>query len=151
MPQLRFGPLAAADLPALAALDADAPDPWSAAQIAAELQRAGGHAFTAFLDGAPVGFACFSLDGDTAFLETVAVAAACRGRGVGGALLGHAFAALRPLGARRCLLEVRCSNAAARALYRRLGFAVLARRPGLYSAPREDGETMALALDADPR
>ena len=66
-------------------------------------------------------------------------------------LLGHAFAALRPLGARRCLLEVRCSNAAARALYRRLGFAVLARRPGLYSAPREDGETMALALDADPR
>ena len=76
----------------------------------------------------------------------MAVARALRGGGIGGALLRHAFAALRRQGAARCLLEVRCSNAAARALYRKLGFETLALRRGLFSSPREDGETMELAF-----
>ena len=42
-------------------------------------------------------------------------------------------------GATRATLEVRASNAAALALYRRLGFVIAARRPGYYSKPDEDG------------
>ena len=143
---LRFAPVAPRDVPALAALHADAPDPWTAAQLRAELEKPECRAFAAFADGAPAGFACLSLLGATAELQTVAVARALRGGGIGGALLRHAFAALRRQGAARCLLEVRCSNAAARALYRKLGFETLALRRGLFSSPREDGETMELAL-----
>lgn len=147
---LRFAPAAPQHVPALAALHADAPDPWAAAQLQAELDKPECRAFVVFQDGAPAGFACFCLLGGTAELETMAVARALRGQGLGAALLRRALADLRRQGAARCLLEVRCSNAPAKALYRRLGFEPLALRRGLFSAPREDGETMQLVFDSAP-
>lgn len=142
----RVGPLPARDCAPLAAGCADAADPWSAGDLAAELEKDTSRCFAAYLAGAAAGFACFSLIGDTAELAMVAVASPLRGRGIAGALLRGALAQLAAAGARRCLLEVRCSNAPALALYRRLGFAVLARRPALFDRPREDGFTMELRL-----
>lgn len=135
-------PLLVEDCAAFAPLCADAPDPWTAQQLAAELAKPTSRCFAARLEGAPAGFACFSLLEETAELETVAVKTALRGQGVAGALLERAFETLAAAGADRCLLEVRCSNAPALALYRRLGFAELARRRGLFDRPREDGFTM---------
>lgn len=143
---LNFAPMQKEDLPLLAALDADAPDPWTASQLQQELENSQSHTFVAFEDGDPVGFACFWLQEETALLQTVAVATALRGGGIGGALLRFSLQRLRGLGARWCLLEVRCSNLRAKALYRKLGFEVIALRRGLFSAPREDGQTMELVF-----
>ena len=134
------------DCPAYAPLCADALDPWTEEELAAELEKPSSRCFAARLDGEPAGFACFSLFDQTAELETVAVGTALRGQGIAGALLRTVFAALAEEGATRCLLEVRCSNAPALALYQRLGFVRLARRAGLFDRPREDGFTMELGF-----
>ena len=143
---LNFAPMQQGDIPQLAALDADAPDPWTADQLGQELYHLQSHTFVAFADGDPVGFACFSLPDETAVLQTVAVATALRGQGIGEALLRFSLQRLQGLGAQRCVLEVRCGNRRAKALYRKLGFCSIALRRGLFSCPREDGETMALTL-----
>ena len=44
-------------------------------------------------------------------------------------------------------LEVRVSNAAARGLYRTLGFRLVGLRRGYYKSPIEDALLMALRLD----
>lgn len=144
--KLEFVPLSAGHISALARLDETAPDPWSAEQLAAELEKPESRATVALLAGEPAAFACFSLWGDTADLSTVTVDAARRNRGVGHALLCHCLCALKKEGAQRVVLEVRCSNAPALALYRRLGFTTLACRRGLYTAPKEDGFLMECKL-----
>ena len=101
---LCFTPLAPQQVPALAALCADAPDPWTAAQLAAELAKPQSRVFVASRGQTPVAFAAFALAGDTAELEQLAVAAQSRRAGVATALLAHAFGALQLCDARRCLL-----------------------------------------------
>lgn len=59
---------------------------------------------------------------DEAELLALAIAPDCRGRGLGQVLLTAVLAELREAGCRRCLLEVRRSNEAARRLYCRAGF-----------------------------
>jgi ribosomal-protein-alanine N-acetyltransferase len=53
-------------------------------------------------------------------------------------MMRHVMAEAVRDGARRATLEVRRSNAAAIALYERLGFRVCAVRPRYYSRPDED-------------
>ena len=50
--------------------------------------------------------------------------------------------------ARMALLEVRAGNAPAQALYERLGFREVGRRPGYYSQPADDALVLALELGA---
>ena len=134
-----FRPATAGDIPALAALCADAPDPWRAADFTAELTKPGTLLLVAWAGDLPAGFACFWQEEDAAELALVAVGSAYRRKGLGQALLAAAFDALAARGVRRVVLEVRASNKAALALYEKLGFGLLARRPGLYAAPAEDG------------
>lgn len=143
---LSFVPLASHHVPALAVLDQTAPDPWSEAEIAAELQKPQTRCTVALQDDVPVGFACFWQEAETADLATVTVRADARGKGIGRALLQACFAGLAAEGVERVLLEVRCSNAPALVLYQHLGFCPLATRRNLYTAPREDGLLMELAL-----
>jgi ribosomal-protein-alanine N-acetyltransferase len=75
-------------------------------------------------------------------LENMAVREEFRRRGVGAALIANLLKAGREAGAERVLLEVRASNLAAIAAYRRAGFELLARRPGYYSNPPEDALIM---------
>jgi ribosomal-protein-alanine N-acetyltransferase len=68
----------------------------------------------------------------------------CRRRGVGSALITACMAWAAKAGAAKVRLEVRASNTAAHALYRRYGFSTAGVRRGYYSAPVED----ALVLQA---
>jgi ribosomal-protein-alanine N-acetyltransferase len=61
-----------------------------------------------------------------------------RRRGLARGLLRHVFAVAAAAGASSATLEVRESNAAARALYEGLGFTVEGVRRNYYQAPRED-------------
>ncbi|MEE2692645.1 MAG: GNAT family N-acetyltransferase [Pseudomonadota bacterium] len=70
-------------------------------------------------------------------LYSLAVAPDARGGGAARALVDAAATKALDRGCARLRLEVRESNLAARRLYERAGFAILARKPGYY----EDGET----------
>ena len=84
------------------------------------------------------GFCAFWLVFDEIHINNVALRPACRGGGLGTALMRHVLAEGRRLGARRATLEVRASNAGARRLYERLGFGVAGTRRNYYSSPVED-------------
>jgi [ribosomal protein S18]-alanine N-acetyltransferase len=68
----------------------------------------------------------------------------CRRQGVGSALIAACMAWAAKAGASKIRLEVRASNTAAHALYRRYGFSTAGVRRAYYSAPVED----ALVLQA---
>ena len=80
--------------------------------------------FIATLDGADVGVARGTTDGSNsdAFLVSMWVSPALRGRHVGEQLVDAVAGWARDAGFRRLLLDVADDNAAAIALYQRLGF-----------------------------
>jgi ribosomal-protein-alanine N-acetyltransferase len=78
----------------------------------------------------------------------VAVAPGWRRRGIARWLLGFALAQAARAGAGRALLEVRESNAPARALYANMGFVHLGLRRDYYTEPLENA--VVLALDPLP-
>ena len=121
-------PASQADLPAIAAIQAANP---LAAQWdpAAYLSR---ETHVAEQDGRILGFlVLLPLGQDEAEILNIAVEPASQRRGVARALLLHAAA-------RSLFLEVRASNAAARAFYLSLGFAETGRRRLYYANPPED-------------
>lgn len=85
-------------------------------------------------------FARWSVAADEAELLRIAVAAAHQGRGLGRALLQACEAELEATGAHDLHLEVRVSNAAARALYATCGW----RESGFRKSYYRDGEDAAL-------
>src|SRR5258708_36828187 len=87
--------------------------------------------------GSTCGFAIARLAGGDCELENIAVAPGSQRRGLGTLLLGSLIAAVRLRKAQSVFLEVRDSNAAARALYEGCGFSVTGRRAGYYSGPAE--------------
>lgn len=80
-------------------------------------------------------------------LENLVVAAAYRRRGLGSKLLQALVATARERKLDRILLEVRYSNQAARALYRKIGFQENGRRRAYYAQPQEDAILLALTLN----
>ena len=83
---------------------------------------------------------------DEGEILNLAVAPAGRRRGLGRALVQQILAALTTRGAQQIYLEVRESNAPARALYAAHGFKELGRRKQYYRRPVEDA--IVLRLDA---
>src|SRR5205085_4636669 len=75
---------------------------------------------------------------DELHINSLAVDAAFRRRGLARQLLTDVFRDAIAGGARSATLEVRHSNTAARRLYERLGFAVEGVRVDYYQQPRED-------------
>lgn len=84
------------------------------------------------------------IDGQLQILK-IATVPEFRGRGIARKLLTYLAVDGRDLGAEECSLEVRASNAGARAFYERLGLANIGTRPGYYS-DREDAVIMEGAL-----
>jgi len=86
-------------------------------------------------DATPVllGYLCRWIVADEVQVLNVAVAPAARRRGVGAALLEEVGREAKARGCAALTLEVRRSNAAARGLYGRLGFAEVGVRPGYYA------------------
>jgi ribosomal protein S18 acetylase RimI-like enzyme len=81
--------------------------------------------FLARRDGRPVGWVAGRLlDSGRGYISTLAVAASERGRGLGRALLLHAFADLGAAGARGLGLDVEARNEGALGLYRSVGLEI---------------------------
>ena len=76
--------------------------------------------------------------GDEGEIANLAVAPSARRHGIGAALLDASLGEARRRGVKQVYLEVRESNAAARALYERRGFSVVGRRKRYYRHPDED-------------
>jgi len=85
---------------------------------------------------------------DSLQINSIAVSKTWRGRGIGITLLTAVLNLGRKLGVVRISLEVRSSNLAARALYRRLAFMETGQRKGYYSQPVEDAVILSRCLES---
>jgi [ribosomal protein S18]-alanine N-acetyltransferase len=115
-------------------------NPWTRDMYLAELEHRGtSYCYIARdADGAAVGFCSFWRILDELHINNLAVLPARRRTGVATALLVFVLGEGARLGARRATLEVRRSNAVARSLYERFGFAVAGVRRAYYTHPVED-------------
>ncbi|MBQ2785646.1 MAG: ribosomal protein S18-alanine N-acetyltransferase [Oscillospiraceae bacterium] len=112
--------------------------PWSEKSIATELQNDLALWMVALHDDTVVGYVgSQTVCGETDMMN-VAVHPDWRRRGIGEILVEQLIVELK----RRCSsslsLEVRSSNAPAIALYEKLGFCQVGRRPNYYRNPKED-------------
>ena len=143
-----FAPMTERDLDWVVEQEADLHRfPWSRKNFADSL--ATGHACWLMREAeAPVGYAVMLLVLDEAHLLNISVARAAQGRGLGNRLLEYLLSSARKEGVRQFFLEVRPSNIAALALYRRAGFVEIGRRKGYYPSPegREDAIVMRVEL-----
>jgi [ribosomal protein S18]-alanine N-acetyltransferase len=76
----------------------------------------------------------------------IAVAGACRRKGIGTALLGEALVRGKAESAARAFLEVRESNFAAAEFYAWHGFQITGRRRNYYQSPTEDALLLSRLL-----
>lgn len=144
-------PCAPGDAEGLVALHAEAFDPpqlglayWrgarnAGANLCVVAERAG--ALVAYCDG--------FVAGEGGDVNSVAVAPAARGRGIGRIVLSAFLDAAGARGASVIHLEVSETNAAALALYAKLGFARAGTRRAYY-ADGTDAAVLARALDGGP-
>jgi len=93
-----------------------------------------------------VGFGVLGLAGDDAEIESLAVTAQWRRRGIGRQLCTDLLSWARARHAKNASLEVRVSNSAARSLYQSLGFREVAVRRAYYRDPEEDALVMTTDL-----
>ena len=131
--------MTAADVPAIAALEiACFNDPWSEASIASELDNRLSYWLVAETDGVIAGYVGSQTVLDMADMMNVAVSPNYRRQGIAEALIKELVAYLTSRGVIGLMLEVRCSNTPAIALYTKLGFTQAGRRPNYYRNPKED-------------
>ncbi|MBM3519012.1 MAG: GNAT family N-acetyltransferase [Alphaproteobacteria bacterium] len=128
---------------------------WSDAAVGALLAGTGTIALLAGAEpaAAPVGFALFRSIGEEAEVLALGVAPEARRQRIAAALLIELCGRAARLGARRVVLEVAATNAAALALYRRHGFTIIGVRCGYFArfVPPVDGLTMARSLEVTRR
>ena len=151
LPALRLRPMRVSDLDAVMAIEASAYSfPWSRGNMVDSL--AASHFAQVLEDGEGqiVGYFVAMPGVDEMHLLNITVAGPWRGRGLGGRLLDELEAHCRERDLATLWLEVRASNEGACGLYRRRGFAEVARRRGYYPGPhgsREDALVMRRLLD----
>ena len=150
-PQPTIRPAAAADLERVHELERHSfSDPWHRRSFAALLDdRRVYFAVATDVGARVVGYVVAWFILDEGEIANLAVDVAARGTGVGSALLDAALAEARRRGAVMVYLEVRESNAAARALYASRRFEEVGRRRGYYRKPTEDALVLRLALPAE--
>lgn len=146
-------PLKLEDGGALAVLHADAfAKPWTDGEFEALLSQEAVFGYAAVETGrpggTPVGFVLARLAAGEAEILTVAVARVHRRLGIGRQLMDAVLRELHSARAEVLFLEVEEANAAALALYRRLGFYQVASRPHYYRNP-ESRRSNALVMRRD--
>lgn len=139
-----------AHLEALAELEALCfSQPWSFSALRDELTNPNACFLVAAENGSVLGYAGMHFVVPEFYMDNLAVFPAHRRRGVAQKLiLALSDFALSHHGT-TLSLEVRPSNTAALALYSRLGFTQVGRRPGFYSRPVEDALLLQLVLRRD--
>ena len=111
-----------------------APEPWTERLFWSELGQLDTRHYLVALEGEQVvGYAGLCDYPDEAFVQTMAVAPAAQGRGLGARLLVELLAEAGRRGQRTVSLEVRADNAPAQRLYERHGFTRTGVRRGYYA------------------
>lgn len=142
-------PMAERHLPFLAEIEkACFSAPWSETALQEEL----GNPIAVFLvaqseKGDVLGYAGMHVAVDEGYFDNVAVSPESRRQGVGDALISAMVKQGQKRNLSRLTLEVRVSNAPARALYEKHGFILDGIRPGFYTAPKEDAAILSLYLE----
>lgn len=136
---MRIVPMEASHVPQIAALEQLCfTDPWPEAAIEPELENPLSLWLVA-MDGAELaGYVGSQSVLGEADVMNVAVAPSHRRRGIAQALLNRLQQELAVRQVCSLTLEVRASNASAVALYEKLGYLQVGRRPNYYHKPKED-------------
>jgi len=140
--------MTADDLEAVTAIErAVHAHPWTRGNFSDSL-GAGYHCWTAECGGLVIGYSVVMIAAGEAHLLNMSIAGGWQRRGLGSELLRFIIKLARDYAADKIYLEVRPTNAAARALYGGAGFSEIAVRRGYYPAGgrREDAVVMELLL-----
>lgn len=134
------------DLNQVVAIDHDSFSlPWPERSFRFELtDNPAARCWVAEMDGRVIGMLVIWLIVDEAHIATIATLAEFRRQGVANELLAYALASAIDEGAKSAFLEVRESNAAAQAMYRKYGFVETGRRTHYYKDNDEDAILMTL-------
>jgi [ribosomal protein S18]-alanine N-acetyltransferase len=146
---VKLRPATPADIHAIIAIERKTPSAahWTEAQYASVFSDGAQRVCLVIAEGSGVqGFLVARTAGPEWELENVVVAEVGRRRGSASALMAGLIDEARSKCAEAIFLEVRESNAAARGLYTKYGFAETGRRKSYYSHPREDAILYSLGL-----
>ncbi len=119
--------------------------PWGYEAFFSEMFKGFSRVFVAEEAGRICGYVVLWVMPPEAYIANIAVDEGFRGRGIGSMLLEKAVDVAKEEGATYLVLEVRASNHAAQALYRKHGFEVVGVRRGMYH-DGEDGLIMERLL-----
>lgn len=135
---------------AVAALDGKlfSDESWSEKDFETSLTDPTRHFWVAKEGEVLLGFCGLSQSFEQGDILNIGVEPAARGKGIGSALLQAAVDQFRADGGRELFLEVRASNAPAKALYEKFGFRQIGVRRGYYQRPTEDGSIYRLEVNA---
>jgi ribosomal-protein-alanine N-acetyltransferase len=136
---IKIKPMSAEHVPQVAELEKICfSTPWSEKSIASELNNELALWLVAEDGGSVVGY----VGSQTVFPETdmmnIAVVPQRRREGIAEVLVDALIQELKRIGSNSLTLEVRASNTPAIALYQKMGFHEVGRRPNYYRNPRED-------------
>ena len=146
-PQWSLRPMRAADLDHVVAVERSIySHPWTLGNFRDSL-HAGYSCWVMEERRELIGYGVLMIGVGEAHLLNLSIGQAWQRRGLGRTLLQHFVDLAARFGAARMLLEVRPSNAAARALYARAGFLELSVRRGYY--PAEGGREDAILMGLD--
>ena len=136
---MRFLEMKSVHVPQVAALEKLCfADPWSENSVASELNNDLALWLVAMNDDTVVGYiGSQTVAGETDVMN-IAVHPDWRRRGIAQSLIECLVVELKNRGSEALMLEVRASNAPAIALYEKLGFRQVGRRPNYYRNPKED-------------
>ena len=125
--------------------------PWTRGNFVDSL-AAQSHCYVLEWHGVMAGYAVLMTGAGEAHLLNLSIAGAWQRRGLGRELLGHVIGLARDLKVQKIFLEVRASNAAARALYGSSRFCEIGVRRAYYPAHvgREDAIVLERVLEYAP-
>lgn len=136
-PVTQMRPMNVDDLDAVMAIEALVySHPWARGNFVDSL-NASGPCWIMQYHGVTVGYAVLTVGAGEAHLLNLSVAAGWQRRGLGREILSYVMEFIREHKLSSMFLEVRVSNAAARALYRQAGFREIGTRRGYYPLGRQ--------------
>lgn len=132
-------PMTEKDLPAVMAIERDSFSvPWSYDEMEAECTNPLSHYLVVEVEGEIAAYGGFWHILDEGHITNIATSRKFRRQGYGELLMRSLMGLAKSLGVTSMTLEVRVSNAPARALYEKCGFSCAGVRPGYYPDDRED-------------
>ena len=125
------------------------PDKWSERAVLDTLENEQTICLTAEKAGRLIGYLFAYVAADEADIARVAVLKESRKQGVGSELMKELKKVGQEQELKKLLLDVRRSNTAARAFYKKHGFTEDGVRPGFYEKPEEDAVLMSCEIGAE--